>query len=65
MAAAREGFVTFDLLRGDSAWKRRFASGEVANHHVRCMTVAPRPVASHARWAVRRAVRRVRDRTVS
>lgn len=59
-SAAHEGFATFDLLRGDSGWKRRFASGAVLNHHVRCAAIAPRPVATHARWIARRAARRIR-----
>lgn len=64
-SAAQEGFATFDLLRGDSAWKRRLASGDVPNHHARYVAIAPRPIASHARWAVRRSVRRMRERAAS
>lgn len=60
--AAREGFAVLDLLRGDSDWKRRVASGRSRNHRVHGYAVGPGPLACQARWLARRTVLRARAR---
>lgn len=59
MSAAEEGFAVLDLLRGDSDWKRRFATGEAHDRHVHRLVVRPAAVARAAAWYVRRQARRV------
>jgi len=50
LAAAQEGLREFDLLRGDHAFKLRFASGSRADRRVRLLRATPRS----ARWALGR-----------
>lgn len=61
VSAAQEGFTVFDLLRGDSEWKRRLASGMERNGRIRCFVASPAALARSAAWLVRRTARRARD----
>jgi CelD/BcsL family acetyltransferase involved in cellulose biosynthesis len=62
VSAAEEGFTFFDLLRGDSGWKRRLATGTARNRRVRCLVASPSTVGRSAAWLVRRTTRRALDR---
>jgi CelD/BcsL family acetyltransferase involved in cellulose biosynthesis len=61
VSAAGEGFAVFDLLRGDSDWKRRLASGTAHNRRVRALVASPAALTRSASWLVRRTARRTLD----